>query len=374
MKPNNPFLITGYYSPEYFCDRVQETKAMTDALHNGRNITLVAPRRMGKTGLIKNVFYKFKEQKSEIATLYMDIFPTQSTADFIHLFASTVLGSLDSAPQKAMSGISKFVKSCRPVFTVDSITGVPKVSIDITADNEQASLKEIFEYLSSSEKRCYIAIDEFQQITEYPEKGLEATLRSYIQFLPNVNFIFSGSKQHVMQEMFMSAKRPFYQSTQIISIDRILESEYFYFAAEFFKKQGCQLSEETFKYIYDSFNGHTWYIQAILNRLYGYNRQPDEHVVNDAIAEIVEESTYTYENLLAAYPVTSVKLLKAIAKSQPVKEITSGQFIADNKLKAASSVNTALKKLLNNELVYKTPEGYIIYDRFMAIWLQQRPY
>ena len=374
MKPNNPFLITGYYSPEYFCDRVQETKAMTDALHNGRNITLVAPRRMGKTGLIKNVFYKLKEQKSEIVTLYMDIFPTQSTADFIHLFASTVLGSLDGAPQKAMSRISKFVKSCRPVFTVDSITGVPKVSIDITADNEQASLKEIFEYLSSSEKRCYIAIDEFQQITEYPEKGLEATLRSYIQFLPNVNFIFSGSKQHVMQEMFMSAKRPFYQSTQIISIDRILESEYFYFAAEFFKKQGCQLSEETFKYIYDSFDGHTWYIQAILNRLYGYNRQPDERVVNEAIAEIVEESTYAYENLVAAYPATSVKLLKAIAKSQPVKEITSGQFIADNKLKAASSVNTALKKLLNNELVYKTQEGYIIYDRFMAIWLQQQPY
>ena len=374
MKPNNPFLITGYYSPKYFCDRVQETKAMTDALHNGRNITLVAPRRMGKTGLIKNVFYKLKEQKSEIVTLYMDIFPTQSTADFIHLFASTVLGSLDGAPQKAMSRISKFVKSCRPVFTVDPITGAPKVSIDVTADNEQASLKEIFEYLSSSEKRCYIAIDEFQQITEYPEKGLEATLRSYIQFLPNVNFIFSGSKQHVMQEMFMSAKRPFYQSTQIISIDRILDAEYFYFAAEFFKKQGCQLSEETFKYIYDSFDGHTWYIQAILNRLYGYNRQPDERVVNEAIAEIVEESTYAYENLLAAYPATSVKLLKAIAKSQPVKEITSGQFIADNKLKAASSVNTALKKLLNNELVYKTQEGYIIYDRFMAIWLQQQPY
>ena len=371
MKPNNPFLITGYYSPEYFCDRVQETKTMTDALYNGRNITLVAPRRMGKTGLIKNVFYRLKEQKSEIVTLYMDIFSTQSTADFIHLFASTVLGSLDSAPQKAMSRISKFVKSCRPVFTVDPITGAPKVSIDVTADNEQASLKEIFEYLSSSEKRCYIAIDEFQQITEYPEKGLEATLRSYIQFLPNVNFVFSGSKQHVMQEVFMSAKRPFYQSTQIIFIDRIVEPEYFQFAAGFFRKQGFDINDETFKYIYKKFDGHTWYIQAILNRMYGYNRQPDELVVNEAIAEIVEESTYTYQNLLAAYTSTSVKLLKAIAKSQPVKEITAGQFIAGNKLKAASSVNTALKKLLNNELVYKTPEGYIIYDRFMAIWLQQ---
>ena len=56
MKPNNPFLISGYYSPEFFCDREQETGTILDALHNGRNVTLIAPRRMGKTGLIKNVF------------------------------------------------------------------------------------------------------------------------------------------------------------------------------------------------------------------------------------------------------------------------------------------------------------------------------
>ena len=374
MKPNNPFLITGYYSPEYFCDRTQETGTMTDALHNGRNITLVAPRRMGKTGLIKNVFHKLREEKSGIVTLYMDIFSTQSTTDFVKLFAATVLGSLDTAPQKTMNRIAKFIKSCRPVFTVDPLTGAPKVTIDIAADSEQATLKEIFDYLGSAEKRCYIAIDEFQQITEYPEKGLEAQLRSYIQFIPNVNFIFSGSKQHVMQEMFMSAKRPFYQSTQIVSIDRIDQAEYYRFSARFFKAQGFDLTEDTFDYIYRNFEGHTWYVQAILNRLYGYNRQPDEKTVDEAVAEIVAESTYTYENLLTAYPATSVKLLKAIAKSQPVKEINSGQFIADNRLKAASSVNTALKKLLNNELVYKTPEGYIIYDRFMAIWLRLQEY
>ncbi|MBF4213444.1 ATP-binding protein, partial [Pseudomonas donghuensis] len=78
------------------------------------------------------------------------------------------------------------------------------VTVDVSPTEEESTLKEIFDYLGSSEKRCYIAIDEFQQIAEYPEKGVEALLRSYIQFLPNVNFIFAGSKQHVMQEMFTS--------------------------------------------------------------------------------------------------------------------------------------------------------------------------
>ena len=42
MKPNNPFLISGYYSPEFFCDREQETGTILDALHNGRNVALIA--------------------------------------------------------------------------------------------------------------------------------------------------------------------------------------------------------------------------------------------------------------------------------------------------------------------------------------------
>lgn len=116
MKPNNPFLISGYYSPELFCDREQETRAILEALHNGRNVTLIAPRRMGKTGLIRHAFYRLKEQQPDIDTFYLDIYSTQSLGDFVRLFASTVLGQLDSASQKALSRISKFVRSCRPVY------------------------------------------------------------------------------------------------------------------------------------------------------------------------------------------------------------------------------------------------------------------
>ena len=374
MKPNNPFLVTGYHSPEYFCDRRQETETMIQALYNGRNVTLIAPRRMGKTGLVKNVFYKLREQEPDIVTFYMDIYSTQSLGDFIRLFAGTVLGKLDSVPQKALARVGKFIKSCRPVFTFDELTGQPKVTIDIVPSSEEATLREIFDYLQSSEKRCYIAIDEFQQIAEYPEKGAEALLRSYIQFVPNINFIFAGSKQHIMQQMFHSAKRPFYQSTQTQVIDRIARDEYYRFAAEFFTRQGRKLAEETFGYLYDAFDGHTWYIQVLLNRLYGYAGNPDIGMADYAIGEVVAESTYTYENLLAAYPASNIRLLKAIAKAGCVREINSGDFITEYKLRAASSVNSALKRLIDREMVYKTADGYIVYDRFMAIWLRQQPF
>lgn len=373
IKPNNPFLIAGYYGPAYFCNRIQETEQIINALHNERNLTLVAPRRMGKTGLIKHAFYKLHEQQSDIITLYLDIYSTQNLNEFVQAFGSTVLGSLDSAPQKAMARISQFIKSCRPVFTMDELSGMPEVSIDIAPEKEEATLKEIFNYLQSSEKRCYIAIDEFQQITEYPEKGVEALLRSYIQFLPNVHFIFAGSKQHVMQEMFLSVKRPFYQSTQTITIGRINKEAYYDFAFSWFNKHNLILGKDTFSGIYDEFEGHTWYIQALLNRLYGYAENPDQERVARAIREIVEENEYGYQNLLAAYTSGAVRLIKAIAKERIVPEINAGSFISKYKLKAASSVNTALRTLGKMEMVYRTENGYIVYDRFFSIWLRQQP-
>ena len=374
MKPNNPFLIVGYHSPEFFCDRETETATILDALKNGRNITLIAPRRMGKTGLICNAFHHLKEQKSDIVTLYMDIYSTQSIGDFVRLFANTVLGKLDAAPQKALNRISQFIHSCRPVFTFDELTGVPKVTIDVAPQDEKRTLKEIFDYLASSQRHCCIAIDEFQQIAEYPEKGIEALLRSYIQFLPNVNFIFAGSKQHLMQEMFTSSKRPFYQSTQLINIGSIDRETYADFAIGLFAKCSKLLPRDVFYAIYEMYDGHTWYIQYLLNRLYGYNQDVDMVMVSDAMEQIVSEQSYSYQTLLKSYSAGQVRLLKAIAREGCVKEILAGDFISRNRLRAASSVSASLKRLQNNELVYLTPQGYIIYDRFMREWLRQQAF
>lgn len=374
MIPNNPFLISGYHSPEYFCDRKQETAKITDGLHNGRNITLIAPRRMGKTGLIRHTFQNINNQDSKIITLYMDIFSTQSLGDFVKLFANTVLGKLDSNPKKALNRITRFIRSCRPIFTIDELTGIPKVTIDVVPSEEENTLKEIFEYLASSEKRCYIAIDEFQQISEYPEQGVEALLRSYTQFVTNVNFIFAGSKKHIMQEMFTSSKRPFYQSSQIITIDAIEKEEYANFAIKHFSENNITLPKKIFDSIYDKYDGHTWYIQVMLNRLYGFHRDVNEELVNYAISEIISDYSYSFADLMKAYPSSNIRLLKAIAKEGCVKEILSGNFITKYRLRAASSVSTSLKKLTENELVYKTDKGYIIYDRIMDEWLRNQPF
>jgi DNA-binding MarR family transcriptional regulator len=88
-----------------------------------------------------------------------------------------------------------------------------------------------------------------------------------------------------------------------------------------------------------------------------------------AIEQILSEYSYTYADLLKAYTSGQVRLLKAIAKEGSVKEVLAGDFISTYRLRAASSVSAALKKLLENELVYHAADGYMVYDRFMGEWL-----
>ena len=74
----NPFIVAGYAGPEYFCDREQESATLKQYLENGNNVTLISPRRMGKTGLIHHVFNQIRKEDPSALTVYVDLMPTDS--------------------------------------------------------------------------------------------------------------------------------------------------------------------------------------------------------------------------------------------------------------------------------------------------------
>ena len=330
---NNPFVIYGYKGAEYFCDRKKETEVIMKALQNERNIVLISPRRIGKTGLIHHVFENISKQEPETHCFYLDINATRNLSQFIQLLAKTVIGKVPS--------------------------------------QREDSLKHIFEYLKQSEKRIYIAIDEFQQIAEYPEDGTEALLRSYIQFLPNVYFIFAGSKQHMMTDMFLSAKRPFYQSSQILNLPLINQDEYHHFANRWMGTRNLTMDPDTFAYLYNKVDGQTWYIQDILNRLYQNGKEITTAEIDDVTQELVNEQEVAFVNYYDSLTDNQAALLSAIAQDKTVTSILSQDFISRHNLPAASSVSLALKTLLNREFIYKYNGSYIIYDRFFGMWLRK---
>ena len=372
MNPKNPFLIAGYHSPDYFCDRERETSDLIAAVNNDRNVTLVAPRRMGKSGLVKNAFYHLAQQ-GEYKCAYVDIFGTQCLADFVKAFAAGVFTSFETSFDKVVRAASTFLRGFRPTVTFDAL-GAQKYSFEVQPSAAEATLAGVFDYLESLKFRTVVALDEFQQVVEYPEKGTEALLRSRIQFLTGHQFVFSGSRQHMMSEMFVSAKRPFYHSTQMMHIGPIDRERYFDFANLHFAHSGMALDRDVFMGVYERFDGITWYVQAVMNRLFELGaRRPTENDVNDAVEFLVASNAYEYEAILRGCSDGATRLLKAIAREGRVAAVTGGDFIARHGLRAASSVAAALKSLGDADLVYRSDRGYEVYDRLFGIWLSRLP-
>ncbi len=371
--PENPFIVSGYVSPEYFCDREKDSKELLDALQNGRNIMLTSPRRMGKTGLIMHLFHQLRRQVPKVVIVYVDLFSTENLADFTRIFAASVFSVIESNPAKLLKRLTSLFKGLRPKLSFNPLTGQPEWSVDIVQGTESCSLEQIFDYLGQMDEECYIAFDEFQQIAQYPEKNVEALLRTRIQHLHNIHFIFSGSQAHILGEMFLSPKRPFYQSSSLKSIGTIDEHSYYSFAKAFFESQGRSLPEKVFDDVYSRYEGHTWYVQKVMNQLFGKkDRTIDEALVKEVVSEILQENEYYYISLLRAYSKGQVKLLKAVAKEEKVREILSGEFVSKYRLTASSSVKGALLRLMNDEVLYRSDQGYMVYDRFFGQWLAEK--
>ncbi|MGN0223530.1 MAG: ATP-binding protein [Muribaculaceae bacterium] len=368
--PYNPFVLTGYIAPEYFCDRERESAKLLSALQNGRNVTLASPRRMGKTGLIHHLFYQLKPQ-ADVRCFYVDLYQTDSLQSLVKKLADTVLGSLDTRSRKLMKQVVSFFKSLRPVFTLDPMTGEPGLTVDISPNTAEYSLQEIFAYMEQSCSRCYVAFDEFQTVAEYANKRVEALLRTQIQQLTNVNFIFCGSKQHLLQNMFATAARPFYQSTQMMALGPIDADAYFHFACQLFENHGQKMEREAFDHLFDTLSAHTWYVHSILNRLYE-TAEPliTPQLVEEVLRQVVEENAATYQTFIQLITVTQARVLRAVAQCHSVKEMLSADFLHRFHLGAASTVRSAVKALVDRELLLQTEAGYQVYDRFLEQYLR----
>ena len=189
--------------------------------------------------------------------------------------------------------------------------------------------------------------------------------------LRNLRNVKSAMHQHMMEEMFLSANRPFFQSSMVMSLGSIDIVEYRQFANRMIEGQNRTIGQETFQRIYDFAGGITWYVQAILHGIYEHpDRIVDNTLVDDVVKELVEEQSATFQNYCAWLTDNQYVLLKAIAYEKSVKSPLAQQFIHTHHLPATSSVKTALRTLEDKMLVSRSAnDGYSVSDKLFALWL-----
>ncbi len=372
----NPFIIKSYVSKELFCDREQELDVLIRNSQNGVDTTLISMRRMGKSALIYRLFDAMNEQKIDFITVYTDIYATRSLSDFIKFLTESVLKTF---PEDSSFGkkFMQFIKSLRPMITYDPISGEPQVHITYQSEQEKAhTLKNLFDYLDSQGKKILLAIDEFQQIREYPEKNIEELLRTYIQRVKNIYFIFCGSKKHMMIDIFSNAKKPFYSSTQFITLGKIPYENYYEFIVNLFKMDYRDILPEAVEYILEWTQRHTYYVQSLCNLIYANGAKTiTVNEVKQACVQILQMNETVYLQYRSLLTAGQWNFLIAVAKEQSVSQITAKAFLAKYNIGTPANSRRIVTSLTEKELIIETAtkDGiyFSVYDLFFSRWLER---
>lgn len=367
----NPFIVKGYAGVDCFCDREAETARLLGAIRNQRDVTIISLRKIGKTGLIFHLFEKMNTEKTH-ETLYLDIFHTQNLNGLINQLATAIL-RMKKPAGKRMKDFFSGLRYLRPVMSVDAFSGLPSVSFQIADEKEaKTTLEELFAILDKRSKSIplVVAIDEFQQISHYPEKNTEALLRGIIQVLNRATFIFSGSSKTMLTRMFGDPSKPFYQSTEMVFLEKIDKQPYSEFITRHFLNNGRQTDPDTVAGLFNWTRMHTWYLQYTLNRIFESGLDCNEEAKNIVIPDILLGFEPFYQEYRALVTRHQWQLLKAIAHSGSAEAITSGGFMKRFALTNASTVKRSVETLLSKELIYKHEGQYFIYDVFFSRWLE----
>lgn len=370
----NPFFIGRYVDKQYFCDRKKDTETIVRHILNGRNVALISPRRLGKSGLIHHTFAQ-DVIKDRYTTIYVDIYATKDLCEMVKALSEAIVkavGQKKSWHEKFFS----FIKSLRVRFHIDAASGEPTFDIGIgDIENPDKTIRELFDYMEASEKPCILAIDEFQQIREYPQTNTEAFIRSLVQQCSRTSFIFCGSKRHTMTDIFYSPAKPFFQSVISQSLKPIPMETYVEFAGRMFSQRGKILDRAAAEAIYRMFDGCTWYMQMMMNEMFALTKEGmtcTTEYIDFAWDNIIMAQEDRYQAILYGLAPKQKQLLQAIARDRIVEGITSSDFVKRHRLVSASSVQAALKPLLKNDIVTCEEGIYRIYDYFFADYLAKK--
>jgi uncharacterized protein len=308
----NPFLLQGYAGADTFCDRVDELAFLREAMANQRNVTIISLRRLGKTALIRHFF----ASQRKFTPVFVDLYRTTDQEGMVLRIVQESLRQVGKPTNALLKEVAQAMRSLEFSLNFDLLTGLPELSVSARPGVKQAmALDELFRYLERQKKPVVIALDEFQQITEYPERNTEALLREQVQKLRNVRFIFCGSDRRMMQAIFADGKRPFFQAAEPLHLGPIADDAYAAFITRHFEAARKRIAAEVVQEGLRWCRHHTYYVQYLFNRLFALGRK--DMTTADLLrtqASILKERAPEYMTVQRLLSPNQAALLTAIAK------------------------------------------------------------
>ncbi|KPA12183.1 ATPase [Candidatus Magnetomorum sp. HK-1] len=370
---NNPFIFSGHVTGKCFCNRVREQEKLLQYIKSSQNILLYAHRRQGKSSLIKQIFQNIRDQKIRIKCLYIDIYGTTSEQDFIALTFKQ-LHFLESSTNKLLKLLKKTVSGISIEMAIDPVSEDITFSPVFKSVSKEILLSNLMEmlYMYSKKQKIVIVFDEFQEISKYDNsESFEKRLRSHVQSHDHISYIFSGSQQHLLNEMFNSPGRAFYKQTESFPLKKIETYHYVKWAGDFFKASKMTVSDDDIAEIITRLDNHPLYIQLFCFSLWEYlkKNQLGQNTIDEIEKEMIQNRNSEYLTIWENLTLNQKKTLKAIILKDG-RNLYNSEILQTLELKTASVVTRSLKSLMQKEIIVKNG-NYSIQDVLFKKWVSQ---
>ncbi len=360
----NPFQPTGIVKDPAFCNRENEQRELNKYIENSQNILLYSHRRYGKTSLIFKVFSGLKK----VSGVYIDLFGTTTIDDFIKNFLKGI-SVLETRVNRLNRIVRESLSSIGVNITLDSLTGSPVITPVARAGEKGRALEEVFAVLRkfSQQRKIAVAFDEFQEIAGYGGSPFEKRLRSIIQQLSDVSFVFAGSQRHMLIQMFRDSNRAFYKMAQSYPLKRIEPNAYVPWIEGLYAQDGRSIASSAIGDVVGRCENHPAYVQEFFFWLWDEQKVTKE-VIDGVERRIIERQIAEFSAEWEALTINQRRALKLVASSGG-RNLFTADKLSMHGFRTASQLTTALRRLVNKGLVGKNEE-YEIHDPLFRKWLQ----
>ncbi len=371
----NPFNYLQFATGDQFYDRRELRKDLLSRFLSGQsNVVLYGPRRYGKSYLVAELVGDL--EKAGIPCVTLDVVKVPSIDLFVSAYATKVYRRL--APVKfEFRKIGMFLKSLRPKMTIDQAgeAGLSFEPSDAPIGSE--ALTEVLDLpqkLLAAKGRAVIVFDEFQEVKDLLSNDrFERVMRSAIQSHRNVSYIFLGSRYHILRRMFTDHNRPFYKSAVTILLDKPPVEESVRFVVDRFARAGKTISRETAERLAAKIENIPYFIQQLGFETFrlvddARRKSVSSEDVDAAFANLSGFNRDQYEQLMLTLSVSQKKLLIALARERTNE--FGDTYRRRYALGVSSTVNSAKAKLMEDGLIERSGDQYVVADPFFAQFLR----
>jgi len=368
MKPFKYGCVVG---ADFFCPRPQLQKRLSEYVKDGQNVVLVGERRMGKTSL---VFAASKGLRG-YRMLYVDLLNIRTVSDFCNRVATAAaqMGNKDSFSSRAI----RFISRLRPTLSVDPDNGMPVISVDTRTAEDPRSMSDVVSLIErfAKDEKLFVVFDEFQEIRKLDaSEQILALLRSRIQLLQDTCFVFSGSVRADMVSIFTDPTSAFYKSALTLEVSNIPDEDFTPFLIRRFASGKRKANADFVRHILDFANRTTGDVQQLCAAVWSTTddgQQLQESDLSIAMQDIFATEGGQFEFQTAKLTRFQLKALVALAKFGGDK-VYSADFLQRSEMPSTATLTKALKRLMDDRLVYCYHKSYRFFNPFFRAWLINR--